>query len=766
MSLLKGEHYRFRRQPGLVSDPDEIVMTSEWRLSAEAPTSPLLSRMVEDFRRFCAECLDLDLGEMTPAHSVETRRVSWRLTGSESSSPDFDRQDPKIEAFALTVTDAGVEISAEYERGLLQGTHYLEWLMADRGGPVLKRGSLSREPAFMPRISNGVFIPCLQTPLSFGDFPDEYLSLMSHYGINGIHFTLDLWKVFQSKTLPELNSPGVAEDIAALRQLAQRLSKFGIDLYPVLITLPLMESHPVFRNHPDARGGRVELFLDGISGKPWHNLCSSSGKVLAAYAEAVENLFLSIPEMAGAIMAIGGESFYHCFTRPDEAAPGDANCPHCRGKSPSSEIAHLVNAITEAIKKTGSHKALYAWPYSAFVWSLNDPFQLEWIRHLKADVSVINNYDCDDEDASTASRVHFFDYNIKCLGPSDTFARQKEQLREQRRPIFAKTETNTTPDAFSLPYLPLHFRWLARFSSMRELGVAGFIGQWRFFGMNASLPEELLYKITWSDLPPVEHLKTICRRDFDLKEPEISEILHAWRLMSESWESFPYSALTSGERECYMRGPFYLGAAHPLIFDAQKTYALPRSFYQVRGDLGELATSEEIEEVEKLAKPRYVSDLLLTFPFGVERYLELLKNCRTKWTEGMTLLRRLLKPASQRAQMELDISEALDSHLRTLENVVRFYQARDILQNSASTPEEFQARLEILRNILNDEIANAERMRPILQRDIRIGYGYCYGPMYDAAMVEAKISQCRTVRDVELPRFRKIIRFHVWQQSP
>jgi hypothetical protein len=57
-------------------------------------------------------------------------------------------------------------------------------------------------------------------------------------------------------------------------------------------------------------------------------------------------------------------------------------------------------------------------------------------------------------------------------------------------------------------------------------------------------------------------------------------------------------------------------------------------------------------------------------------------------------------------------------------------------------------------------------MIPILERDPRIGYGHCYGPVYDMDMVKAKITQCCYVRDIELPRFSTLIRFHIWLDAP
>ena len=765
-ALLDREHFRFRRQPGASALAGEVELSDAWALALNAPCTPLVSRMIEDFRRFCQECMDLPLAQLQPGALHQGPRVTWRLTEPNPSS-DFDRQDATMESFDLTVSPDGIEVAARHERGLLHGTHYLEWLMADRCGPFLAQGVFHREPAFMPRLSNGVFIPGAQTPEAPGDFSDDYLSLMSHYGNNGIHLHIALWEVFQSKTLPELNAPHFDKEVAALRAFCQRTARFGIDVYLQLATPPLLENHPVFLAHPETRGARVEIFVEELSGKPWHNVCSGSELVLQAYAETVEALFNAVPELAGGLMIIGGESFYHCFTRPASSTNGDTNCPHCKGKSPSREVAYLVNRIAGAIKTIGRHKALYAWPYSAFIWASQDPAQLQWIDLLDPFVSVLSNFDCGDEDRSTGGGARFFDYNIKCIGPSETFGAQAASLHRKGRPIFAKVETNTTPDAFFLPYLPLHFRWLARLEAMKASGVAGFVGQWRFFGMNATPPEELQYKMTWRAEEGGEaHLSIRCQRDFGLDAESTAKVLEGWRKLGDAWESFPYSAMTCGERAAYMRGPLYLGPAHPLIFDVQDHYDLPLSFRALRGDAIEIASAEEIEELQRRAKPRYVSDLLITLPFGVDRYLELLRQCRARWEEGMKILREVLDGANPSARRELDFCETIGSHLTSIENVTRFYQARDRLQNESCTIEQFTTRLNVLQTILDDEIGNAEAMLPIIAREPRIGYGHCYGHAYDEAMIRAKLIQCRRVKEIELPRFSQVVRFHVWLESP
>ncbi len=759
-AMVSSDHFRSRRDPSANPSPGEVELTSSWGCELAAPATPLTERMVADFHTFCDSALKVTLNRES---QTTAPRVIWRLLPGEPAA--FDPQAPKTETFELEIAPERIEIRAHHERGLLHGTHRLEWLMADRGGPFLTPQVTPFSPAFMPRISNGIFIPGHQRLQDPGYFSDGYLGLMSHYGVNGIHLYLDLWCVFKSAALPELNVPDFDAQIAALRELNRRSLAYGIDLYLHLNTPPLPETHAVFEKHPDARGGRVEIFMEELSGRPWHNLCSGSATVHLAYAETVEAVLTAAPEVAGAVMIIGGECFYHCFTRPAGAQNGEASCPHCHGKSPSVEVARLVNTVAQAVKKTGRQKALYAWPYSAFIWSSKDPHQLDWIDHLNPEVSVLTNFDGGDE---VSDGVRCFDYNITKIGPSALFADQAQRLQAKSRPIFSKTETCTTPEAFFLPYLPVHHRWQARFAAMRKTGVAGFIGQWRFYGMNGSLPEELQYRATWEEPAGDCPLERIVRRDFHLPPDAACEVVKGWRLLSEAWDFFPYSAMTCGERAAYMRGPLYLGPAHPLIFDAQDSYQLPLTFRLIRGDAAEIAPPEELEELQRRAKPRYICDLLVTLPYGVDRYLELLAQCRTRWNEGLALLRRHLSPESrstEAAQKELGICETIGCHLATLENVVRFYQLRDRLQGQPTSESEFRSRIAQLQEIATEEIANAERMLPILERDPRIGYGHCYGEVYDAEMVKAKIAQCRYVRDVELPRISDVIRFHIWLKN-
>ena len=746
-AFLDGEHFHHRIR-GVDAPCGSFSLRDGMRIRVDASESALMRRAVDNFRRFTRECLGVDLKQ-----NAAEGDVILRIEGGGG------------ESFAIETTADGITVTAPHERGLLHATHYLERCMADAGGPLLPLGKIRRSPALSPRFTEGVFVPGMQSPSNLGDFSDDYLGLMSHFGANALKFYIDLYEVWKSPTLPELNSLEFDRHAGALGALARRLAEFGIDLYLHLNTRPLDAAHLVFLRHPDVRGSRVEIFLEEFSGRDWHALCSSSVKTLRAYEEAVQSVFSAVPELAGAVVIVGGECFYHCFTRPP-ASGGRTDCPHCRGRDAHEEVARLVNTLHSAVKQSGAEKRLFAWPYSAFVWSRDDPMQQRWIRHLDPGVEVLANFDCYDEDVRGGAGVHLFDYNIKLIGPSSVFRAQAETCRRRGTAIHVKTETNTTPDTFFLPYLPVHFRWYERFKAIRESGARGFMGQWRFYGMNGSPPEELQYHSVWNpDRSAEELLETIVRRDFGVAPDRTDAVLEAWRGMSVAWEDFPYSALTCGEREGYMKGPWYLGPAHPLILTPGSRYNLGAKFFLLRGDLAEMMPEEERESLR--GKPRYSEDTFLCLPFGIARYLEKTRRCRDQWEVALDALKAALgDPPAPRARMEIDVCETIGIHLHALANTVEFLHGREDLARKASTRNEFDRRLDALRAVVEREIANACRTLPILERDPRIGFGHIYGEVYDREMVAEKLDQCRYLLEKEIPRLRSFVHFHVWQVHP
>jgi len=743
LAWMDGEHVRYRRTrhdcpSGFYAFPETV------RLSVEFPMTPLLEQTLADFQKFLGACMGVRL-ELVPK---EGEIVFGRESGKGHP-----------ESFGVDVQANGVRVRASHERGILYAVHDLERRMADGGGPYLPLGSFEREPTLSPRFSEGIFIPGNQSPTQWGTFSDAYLGLMAHFGANAMKIFLNLFDLWKSSTLPELNTSDFDALAKVLRTQVQRLGRFGIDLFLQVNVGTLDANHPVFSAHPEVRGSRERQMIEEWEGQERCALCSANPKVRRAYQETLHAIFSAIPELGGMIMIVGGEGFQHCFMRSADVKSGETNCPHCHGKDASQEVASLVNAVYEGLPEG---KRLFAWPYSAFVWSGDDRMQSRWITYLRPEVEVLTNFDCFDVDEPCGVGARFYDYNIKLIGPSSVFQSQRDACLERGMRIHVKTETQTTPDTFFLPYLPVYFRWFERFKAIRESGASGFMGQWRFYGMNGSIPEELQYHSVWNPERSVEELlSVIARRDFDLDGDAVDGVVGAWRLLSESWDDFPYSAMTAGERNGYMRGPWYLGPAHPLILTPQNRYHLIEKFFSPRGDLAELIRDEE--ERKKFGKPRYIDDLWICLPFGIKRYLEFARRCRDRWDEGLKKLKAAIGSPNARAQMEWDVCETISVHLHTLVNTVEFLEMRDRIGRDPHDVESLDQIWRDLVEILDREIANASRSLPILERDPRIGFGHSYGEVYDLEMVKDKIRQCQSVRDEEIPRLKYFMRFHLWQ---
>lgn len=759
-ALIDAEHFRYRRFGSGEPVADEVLLTPAWGLVLETESTPAAERMVADFRSFCTRCLELSFSDGPgPA-------LTWRTTGDDPASKTTDRQDPSVESFTLMVQDDAVVIEAGHHRGLLHGTHYLERLMADRGAPILEKQRIERTPLFTPRITNSIFIDAQQDVGDPSPFSDEYLGLMSHFGGNGVHGFANLWDVCRSAIFPELNTADFDARIDGLNRLCARANAHGIDIYLCLITYPLPPDHAVFRSHPEVRGARIEM-LDSEIVK--HSLCGSNDTVLDFYEESIQNLLQAAADVAGLILLVGGEGLIHCYTRPKAPFSGQSNCPHCRDLDPSTVVANLVNRAAAAVKGTGRHKSLYAWPYSAFVWSgTDDRAQCAWLDRLSHDVSVLSTFAAGSPDPVNNEGIYLFDYNIKTIGPSDVFAAQQDQLQRGGKPIYAKVETSTTPMFFTTPYLPLHQRWHRRSLAMAALPVAGFIGQWRFYGMNGSPPEELQYHATWNPERSTDDLLLrIASRDFELDEAQARQVVQGWERLSDAWDDLPYSALLCGERAFYMRGPMYLGPAHPLIVNPQNDYGLGSKFRDLRADIEESRTLEEAAAEARSAPPRYIDFLMMAMPYGEDRFCELLARCREQWEAGLVTLRSVLESAgTQRAQMELDVCETVGIHLAAVDHVARFYRVRDRLWRDRIDRDQLVDAFAQLAEIARAEIESARRILPILDRDPRIAYNHCYRNPYDKEMVRAKIRQCEWVVDTELPRLSRELRFHLWLEFP
>jgi hypothetical protein len=732
---------RYRRDPAVTPGDVDVDVTSAWTITA--PDGSCIDQTVATFRLFCGDCMGVDFA------ASGTSQIIFAISATA----------PSGEGFRRAVTADRITIEAASERGLLCGAMRLLHEFGMRRAPIVAIGERTCEPAFQPRIGNTVFLPAAQRLHDHEDqFPDDYLQLMAFFGINGLHVYLNFWDICESKQLPGLNAPAREGYLGDLRALIDRTKRFGIDVYLTVVSPFLDDDHPVFTASPSLRGA-VGMMSEPHLGR---NLCSSQPEVLVFYEEVFANLYRDVDNIGGMLFLVGGEGFMHCYTRPDPPYEGATNCSNCCDRNPSIDVSELMNRIAAAVKPIQPSTLVFCWPYSAFTWSGEDRAQLEMIANLSPDVELLSNLATGDAHPKTGANL--FDYNIVQVEPSTRFMAQSAARAKQGKGHYAKVECTTTPMMFQLPMIPVPYRWAQRAIAMKGHGVAGYISHWRFFGFSGTLAEELLAASVWDDLDPDAFLEAYCRREYETFSPKI---LEGWRQLSDAWIHLPYSATLCGGRQYYMKGPIFTGPAHPFIFDVQNNYGLSRGFRAIRGDTREgFADEDEIKRLDETASPTYVSDLLWTLPVGVDEFIQMMREAVDAWDSGCELLRQALPASNEQAMLMLGLCEIVGIHFRTTYNLARFYHLRDLCFSAGGIQILRDEQFLQMQRILLDEIDNSKRALPILERDPCIGYGYCYGIVYDAIMVREKIDQCRFVVDKEIPELAKLLRFHLDQIYP
>ncbi|MDF2670744.1 MAG: hypothetical protein K0R67_3050 [Paenibacillus sp.] len=490
--------------------------------------------------------------------------------------------DAPEQGFRLSVAADEVELSAADLAGIWAGLVYMERELSLRQAPCLPSGLLNKKPQWAVQISQAPYGSNYLVP----DLTDAYLSQdafsrLIHMGANGMTIYGDWLCYVRSERFPELDCPDYESNIAMLRDAVYRAGQYGIKLYYVAVSPKLASDHPLFQRLPGTRGARIAR--DGQSSQgAIHNLCSTDGEVLLFHGEVMANLFEEVPGLGGLILIIGGESYYHCFMRPDLSEASDlserTNCPACKGRTAEAAVNGLLAVTEEAVHAVRLGVPILAWPYSA-LWSA-EPDQHTLIEGLPEGITLLSTIDKDQLVHKNGYSKRIWDYSVEYTGPADNLLKQKEQLEAKGRMLFVKTETALGMECQAFPYMPSMQRHAEKWRNTSAMRPAGVLQAWMFFGMWGSRAEELGWWMNWRpECPNEELLRLMAERDFGRAAAE--DVLTAWNHMSEAASFYPCIPL-------YFIGPEFLGPAHPLIYEGDR--AVPDSF------TGRLYYLQELEE--------------------------------------------------------------------------------------------------------------------------------------------------------------------------
>ncbi|MBP1992081.1 hypothetical protein [Paenibacillus eucommiae] len=559
----RNAHRWVYRDKGIHAASGEIELSEVWNVKGDLQVSGM-KEAIEDFSEFL-RIMEVDLSD----DSEQTVEFLLASDGEEETL-----------AFEISAEAGRILITATSIGGIWSSLVYLEKMMMQKKAPIVSAGIVCKQPRWNTQISQAPFGANFLVP----DLSPEYLSddafrQLIHQGINAMTLYGDWLCYTRNESFPELNHADYDQNIATLRDAAQRAGKYGVKLYYVAVSPKLDSKHPVFQRSPQLRGSKIAGNMD--KAQSIHCFCSSSEDSLALHEEVMENLFQEVPELGGLILIVGGESYYHCFMRPDleGTAPGaKTDCPVCAGRKPEDVVNHLLKVTAEAVHRAQPQAAVMAWPYSAFRWS-SDEAQLELVQTLPDEVDWLNTIDKDQWAKKDGYHKLIWDYSVDYTGPADNLLAQINILQDKNSRLFVKSETAIGLEAFHIPYFPSMQRIAEKWSHVRDTQPSGVLQAWMFFGMWGSRAEEIGWWMNWMpELDAANIVRMLAERDFG-KHAE--GMIAAWANMSESAGRYPFIPP-------YFSGPEFIGPAHPLLL-RQRADELPEF-------IAELYFLQEMEE--------------------------------------------------------------------------------------------------------------------------------------------------------------------------
>lgn len=677
-------HRSVHRDPAATAQRGEFELAGSWaiRCSADPGVASLLVSDLTDF-----------LMRMGVSVAERSDRVIEILPSS-----DLGARDCRLSCSPNRITIAGGEIA-----GLWAGVAWLEWEVRTRRGPFLPEGDVTRRAQWGTQISQGPWLGNYAVPdLSEEYLPDEALRLYAHYGVNSMMIYGDLLCYVQSAIFPELNCAEHSTHIATLKKAAQRAARYGVQFSYLVVGPKLNANHPLFQRLPEVRGSGLDF-----GGPVFHVLCSGHPLVQRFYGETFSKLFREVPELAGLILIVAGESFYHCWIRVKAAVP----CPRCTARAPEAVIAEAAGIVDRAVKSAQPRAWVAAWAYSPIGWERTDRADL--VRRLPEGVVHYQHIEKDHDYQKAGYRKSIWDYSVDFIGPSDNIVRTAQVARETGKPLFVKTETGVGLEVFQFPYVPAMQRLADKWQKVRELKPAGVQQSWLFFGMFGSRAEELgLWAAYAPEMPRDQFLNRIAVRDFG---PDVApSVLEAWACMSRAVGHIP----------CiwnYYKGPSFLGPAHPLV--SGKDAEIPDVFHAYLFYLQEQEETFSRKRIDQARVCLVLSELPESASYVgiswdgpsdgwdivIAEYSAAVKESEAAW--------RLLVDAEPRCRLALDRKSLADERLLTeliyrtmlsCENTVRFLKAQKRYEQNgeASMREE-------MKRIALAEKANAQAAKPI-----------------------------------------------------
>lgn len=560
---------------------------------------------------------------------------------------------------------------------------------------------------------------------------DEALARVAEEGFTAILLQGNLYNLMNSSVFTELNSPHAQQRLASIQTAIDRGRKHGVDVFLYFnepVSVPI--GHAFWKTH---------IHLRGVEKWSSYALCTSTPEVRAFFDDAVATAMNPLKNLGGVLLITSCESQTHCWSKI-RLRQGDAppTCPRCRDREPADLVLELLDTWSKTRRQHATPFRVIAWNWEWSYWYEDPPVKI--VRRLPPGIELMLDMEIGGKRSWGERRAIVGEYSLGYVGPSDRLVATQDAVAGMNVPVHAKIQLNITHEMATVPNMPVMATIHGKLAAMSTRGVAGFLACWSF-GSAATMNTfalRLFMREPARFLDEQAFLEALAREYLGVEKPgDVERVVRAWRLFSEAMKHYPLGV------NLIYHGPNNDAPGRVLSLKFRGE-ALGRTWVaDPPGDdpsrcLGEWSVDEVIMWFEK-ARDGWAEGLreyetVLGGPMGMSHHD---KNEATD-PHPKPLLK---KGEGTRCFEELSCARMIGVQFASIVNVFRFHRARARVtkERGLTAPCELPRDAELLA-IMREEIANAEKARPLVEADARLGFHEDFqGYKYNAAMIRAKI---------------------------
>jgi hypothetical protein len=697
-------NYDFRRRLDLVHVPrrrdlniepqeSEVAIEDGWSIIISNGASPLVLNVAKDLQDYLLVSMNVST-LILPIEDVSSSLGSKRsiILGTKDELPGMGKDLSVPRSYRIICDQEWVMVCGNDERGVGQGSYYLETLMNLKEAPILPIMDTVRKPLFSPRM--------VHSGWGLDEFPDSHISAIAHAGMDSI---LVFVKGVDSTPKGYMD----------FNDLIHRAGLFGLDVYAYSYLKSL--KHP---DEPDAE---------------------------AYYQKTYGELFRACPGFKGVVLV--GESVEFPSKdasttqtlRQNSAADGLPAGKPSPGWWPCYDYPEWLNMIKKVIRGHSPNADIVFWTYN-WGWAPEED-RVALIRSLPEDITLLVTFEMFEQIKRQGITNVCVDYTISFEGPGHYFISEAEAAYERGIRLYTMSNTaGLTWDFGVVPYIPVPYQWGRRHKALLkardDYGLSGLMES-HHYGWWPSFVNELANWAYWSPSPPEEDIcEAIAKRDFGPDAAPL--VIETW----QDWSRAMRDYIPTNEDQY---GPFRIGPSYPFVFRGGVT--IPAAWHAMFGNRIIHTRYEPRESPRQSPGPsrihmeiKSLKGMSSRWKLGIERLEEAID----------------LMPDKKKAAGEslLRLGEFIYNSILTAIHIKEWWKAKQRLFLEED-PDKANAILDEMLEIAQWEMANVEATIPLTETDSRLGWEPSMEYMTDPAHLRWKIRQLQNVIDGEIPSYRR-----------